>query len=286
MHWPSPWSVGFPGWHLECSVMSTKYLGKQFDIHGGGTDLKFPHHENEVAQNFGAYSCTPARYWMHANMLLMNGAKMAKSEGNFITPHQIFTGESEHISKSYSPEVVRFFMLQAHYRSTLDLTDDALGAAEKGLQRLMETFENLQALKAPEKPINDALINELKESINALEDEMDDDFNVPKALARMFEIAPKINGLKNGQIDINLVDATTITEMQTQFGKYIHDVFGLRKIVGVNQNEKLDNVMQLVLELRQKARENKDWPTADKIRDGLATANITVKDGKDGTTWS
>ncbi len=287
MRWPSPWSVGFPGWHLECSVMSTKYLGKQFDIHGGGADLKFPHHENEVAQNFGAYACTPARYWMHANMLLMNGSKMAKSEGNYITPHQIFTGESEHISKAYSPEVVRFFMLQAHYRSTLDLTDDALGGAERGLQRLMETFENLLALKAPEKAINDFLINELKASTSALDDEMDDDFNVPKALARIFEIAPKVNGLKNGQLDINLVDAATISAMQIQFGKYIHDVFGLRKVSGDgNQNGKLDGVMQLVLELRQRARENKDWATADKIRDALVAANITVKDGKEGTKWS
>ncbi|HLF63013.1 MAG TPA: cysteine--tRNA ligase [Saprospiraceae bacterium] len=287
MRWPSPWSIGFPGWHLECSVMSTKYLGKQFDIHGGGADLKFPHHENEVAQNFGAYSCAPARYWMHANMLLMNGSKMAKSEGNYLTPHQLFTGESEHISKAYNPEVVRFFMLQAHYRSTLDLTDDALSAAEKGLQRLMETFENLQSLRAPEKPVNDSLIKELKTGTAAMETEMDDDFNVPRTLARIFEVAPKINGLKNGQIDINLVDTATVAEMQTQFGKFIHDVFGLRKESGDgNQNGKLESVMQLVLELRQKARENKDWATADKIRDALIAANITVKDGKEGTKWS
>lgn len=287
MQWPSPWSVGFPGWHLECSVMSTKYLGKVFDIHGGGADLKFPHHENEVAQNFGAYQCTPARYWMHANMLLMNGSKMAKSEGNFITPHQLFTGESEHISKAYNPEVVRFFMLQAHYRSTLDLTDDALGAAEKGLQRLMEANENLQSLKAPEKPVNDTLINELTTGIAAMDEEMDDDFNVPRTLARIFELAPKINSLKNGQLDINLVDTKTVAELQSHLGKFIHDVFGLRKASGAgDQNGRLDGVMQLVLELRQKARENKDWATADRIRDALAAAKITVKDGKEGTQWS
>ena len=287
MRWPSPWSIGFPGWHLECSVMSTKYLGKQFDIHGGGTDLKFPHHENEIAQNYGAYSCTPARYWMHANMLLMNGSKMAKSEGNFVTPMQLFTGESEHLSKGYSPEVVRFFMLQAHYRSTLDLTDDALGAAEKGLQRLMETYDNLLALKAPDQAVNDALVNELRDGMAAMEAEMDDDFNVPRALARMFELAPKINGLKNGQIENNLVDATTISALQAQFGKFIHDIFGLRgEAAEGHENDRLDGVMQLVLELRQKAREDKDWATADRIRDALAAAHITVKDGKDGTQWN
>jgi cysteinyl-tRNA synthetase len=287
MRWPSPWSVGFPGWHLECSVMSTKYLGTQFDIHGGGTDLKFPHHENEVAQNVGAYSCAPARYWMHANMLLMNGSKMAKSEGNYITPHQIFTGESEHISKAYSPEVVRFFMLQAHYRSTIDLTDDALGASEKGLQRLMETYMNLQSLNAPENASGDILIKELRNGAASLEEEMDDDFNVPKALARIFEIAPKINGLKNGQIDMNLIDRETVSELRERLGKFIFDVFGLRIGSGESgQNGRLDSVMQLILELRQKARANKDWATSDQIRDTLAAANITIKDGKDGTTWS
>jgi len=287
MRWPSPWSVGFPGWHLECSVMSTKYLGKQFDIHGGGTDLKFPHHENEVAQNYGAYSCTPARYWMHANMLLMNGSKMAKSEGNFITPHQLFTGESEHISKAYSPEVIRFFMLQAHYRSTLDLTDDALSAAEKGLQRLMETYENLMSLEAPAQAKDSALVKELSGGTAAIEVEMDDDFNVPRALARIFELAPKINGLKNGQLDIQQVDSATISRMQTKISGILFDVFGLRGNAASEQgNGRLEGVMKLVLELRQKARENKDWPTADKIRDMLAEAQITVKDGKEGTTWS
>lgn len=287
MRWPSPWSVGFPGWHLECSVMSTKYLGKQFDIHGGGTDLKFPHHENEVAQNFGAYHCTPARYWMHANMLLMNGSKMAKSEGNYITPHQIFTGDSPHISKGYAPEVVRFFMLQAHYRSTLDLTDSALSAAEKGLQRLMETLANLDTLNAPAYAKDDTLIKELTEGLAAIESEMDDDFNVPKALARIFELAPRINGLKNGQIDIALIDQATVDMLRTQLSRWVHDVFGIpRTMQAGGQNGRLEGVMQLVLELRQKARETKDWAMADKIRDALAAANITVKDGKDGTSWS
>jgi cysteinyl-tRNA synthetase len=267
--------------------MSTKYLGKQFDIHGGGTDLKFPHHENEVAQNYGAYSCTPARIWMHANMLLMNGSKMAKSEGNYITPHQLFTGESEHISKGYSADVLRFFMLQAHYRSTLDLTDDALSAAEKGHQRLMETYENLLALNAPETASDGALVVELQDGTAAIEKEMDDDFNVPRALARIFEIAPKINGLKNGQIPIDQVDAATLKDLSNQWGKMLFDVFGLRRQTqSEGAGDRLGSVMKLVLELRQKARESKDWPTADKIRDMLMEAQITVKDGKDGTTWS
>jgi cysteinyl-tRNA synthetase len=268
--------------------MSTRYLGKQFDIHGGGTDLKFPHHENEIAQNYGAYTCTPARFWMHANMLLMNGSKMAKSEGNFITPGQLFTGESEHISKAYNPEVVRFFMLQAHYRSTLDLTDDALGAAEKGLQRLMETYDNLMSIKAPDTASEDELKTELLNGLAAIETEMDDDFNVPKALARMFELAPRINGLKNGQVDLAKVDMATITRMQEQFSRFLFDVFGLRKSEAdaAGGHGRLEAVMKLVLDLRQKARQNKDWETADQIRDALTAAQITVKDGKDGTSWN
>jgi cysteinyl-tRNA synthetase len=289
MRWPSPWSTGFPGWHLECSVMSTRYLGKTFDIHGGGTDLKFPHHENEIAQNYGAYKCVPARYWMHANMLLMNGGKMSKSEGNYITPKQLFTGDSEHISKAYSPMVVRFFMLQAHYRSTLDLTDAALAAAEKGYQRLFEAYHNIDRIAAPAKADSEkSIIDELEKGMAAIEDEMDDDFNAPKALARMFELVPKINGLANGQIPAGSVDQATIEKLKDTFKTFIFDVFGLQPVnasAGQDDN-KLDGVMELVLELRQGARERKDWDTADKIRDTLSALEIQVKDGKEGTTWS
>jgi len=289
MRWPSPWSVGFPGWHLECSVMSTRYLGKTFDIHGGGTDLKFPHHENEVAQNYGAYQCAPARYWMHANMLLMNGTKMSKSDGNYITPGQLFSGESEHISKSYSPMVVRFFMLQAHYRSTLDLQDSALMAAEKGYTRLMEAFENLSEINASNKvPADTSLIDEIKSGVSAIEDEMDDDFNAPKALARMFELVPKINGLVNGQIPIENIDSASIDLLKKSFSTFLFDVFGLKgaEVPGDTEADKLDGVMNLVIDLRQGARERKDWGTADKIRDSLGALKIQVKDGKDGTSWS
>jgi cysteinyl-tRNA synthetase len=289
MRWPSPWSVGFPGWHLECSVMSTQYLGKTFDIHGGGTDLKFPHHENEVAQNYGAYKCTPAHYWMHANMLLMNGTKMSKSDGNFITPAQLFSGESEHITKAYSPMVVRFFMLQAHYRSTLDLQDSALMAAEKGYKRLMEAYENLSSIHAAKKtPDDTTFIDEIKSGIAAIEDEMDDDFNAPRALARMFELVPKINGLVNGQIPLENVDAESIELLKEAFSSFLFEVFGLKESVIANDGEadKLDGVMHLVIDLRQGARERKDWGTADKIRDSLGALKIQVKDGKDGTSWS
>lgn len=289
MHWPSPWSEGFPGWHLECSVMSTRYLGKTFDIHGGGTDLKFPHHENEVAQNYGAYKCAPARYWMHANMLLMNGTKMSKSDGNYITPMQLFTGESEHITKAYSPMVVRFFMLQAHYRSTLDLQDSALLAAEKGYTRLMEAYENLSSIKASDKaPEDTAFIDEIKSGVAAIETEMDDDFNAPKALARMFELVPKINGLVNGQIPLQQVDKATIELIQEAFSTFLFDVFGLKGSAQTSDGEadKLDGVMHLVIDLRQGARERKDWGTADKIRDSLGALKIQVKDGKDGTSWT
>jgi cysteinyl-tRNA synthetase len=287
MRWESPWSVGFPGWHLECSVMSTKYLGEHFDIHGGGNDLKFPHHENEVAQNYGACGCAPANIWMHANMLLMNGRKMSKSDGNYITPAELFTGESEHVSKAYSPMVIRFFMLQAHYRSTLDLTDQALQAAEKGYQRLMEGLKVLEHLNAPPGKKDSPLNQELIQGISDLKKEMDDDFNAPKALARMFEIVTKINALKDGHLSIGEVDNETLNLLKTAFHSFIYDVFGFNDEQAIDSNNgKLDGVMKLLIDIRQQARENKDWATSDKIRDNLQALNITIKDGKDGTTWS
>ena len=289
MRWNSPWSVGFPGWHLECSAMSTKYLGDQFDIHGGGTDLKFPHHENEVAQNNAACKCSPAKYWLHSNMLLMNGRKMAKSDGNTITAQELFTGESEHISKGYSPMVIRFFMLQAHYRSTIDLSDQALGAAEKGYKKLIEANQFLQSInhQAPKE------ISSVDDEINRLIDEanqnMNDDFNTPKALARLFELVNIINSYKDGKPDALAVSVTTIDRLKSTFVDFIFVIFGLQDEHVSNANgigESLDGVMQLVLELRQEARKNKDWATADKIRDSLSNYNIVIKDGKDGSSWS
>jgi len=285
MKWNSPWSVGFPGWHLECSVMSTKYLGETFDIHGGGNDLKFPHHENEIAQNMGACGCAPCRYWLHTNMLLMNGKKMSKSDGNTISPDELFSGDSPHVSKGYSPMVVKFFMLQSHYSSTLDLTDEALLASEKGYRRLMESLRTLSRLD--HKSTSDQLDAEINSALDEFESHMCDDFNTPRAIASLFELAKKINSFKEGQLDLGQLSDTTFERLRVKYPEYITEVLGLvdDKAAG-NDNSVLENVMELVLDLRQEARSSKDWNTADKIRDGLAKSNIVGKDGKEGTSWT
>jgi len=285
MKWNSPWSVGFPGWHLECSAMSTKYLGQRFDIHGGGNDLKFPHHENEIAQNVGACNCSPAKYWLHTNMLLMNGKKMSKSDGNTITPDQLFTGDSPHVSKGYTPMVVKFFMLQSHYSSTLDLTDDALLAAEKGYKKLMEAKINLQKLESNNEGAgaDDQVITDL---IGAFTADMDDDFNTPKAISRLFELVTKINAYKDGHQDINQVSSSVLTLLKEKFNSYIEDVLGLLNDLSSDNSDKMDGLMELVIELRQMARADKNWATADKIRDGLNELEIVLKDGKEGTSWT
>ncbi|HJW29200.1 MAG TPA: DALR domain-containing protein, partial [Saprospiraceae bacterium] len=288
LRWHAPWSEGFPGWHLECSVMSTKYLGERFDIHGGGNDLKFPHHENEIAQSYGACGHTPANYWMHANMLLLNGRKMAKSEGNHITPTQLFTGDSPHISKAYTPMTVRFFFLQAHYTSTLDLNDASLSAAEKGYQRLMETYKTLLGLETSIPNSTAALAKEMESGIDDAFAEMDDDFNVPKALARLFELCTTINKLADGQLKLEEVGKATLDKVKDGFRALIFDVFGLldeADTLSDDHMSQLDGLMQFIIELRQEAREKKDWPTSDKIRDMLASIDIELKDGKEGTKW-
>lgn len=287
LRWNSPWSIGFPGWHLECSAMSTKYLGKTFDIHGGGNDLKFPHHENEVAQNHGACGCQPANYWIHTNMLEMNGRKMSKSDGNTITPQQLFSGDSPHITKAYSPMEVKFFMLQAHYGSTLDITDKGLQDAEKGYRRLMEANAILQKME----PTN-GNTSELDTEINNLMDkafqQMSDDFNTPMAMARLFELVNKVNGLSAGHLSNNDLTAETLERLKATFQTFIYEIFGLldAEIGSGGKNGVADGLMQLIIELRQNARENKDWGTSDTIRDSLKELEIQVKDGKDGTTWS
>ena len=288
LRWNSPWGEGFPGWHLECSAMSTKYLGEEFDIHGGGNDLKFPHHENEIAQNVGSCSCGGARYWLHTNMLLMNGRKMAKSDGNTITPQQLFTGESEHVSDSYSPMVLRFFMLQTHYSSPMDLTDDALQAAKKGYHRLMEAWGNLQKLEGEGGAQNGTVGKELTAGLAAAFAEMDDDFNTPKALAKVFELVSRINALKGGQLSLKEVSKDTLADFRTGLGQLLFDVFGLQQegaSAGAG-DETLTKVMDLVLDLRAQARAEKNWPLSDKLRDGLQQAGVVVKDGKEGTEWT
>lgn len=287
MRWKSPWSIGFPGWHLECSAMSRKYLGETFDIHGGGNDLKFPHHENEIAQNVGACNCSGAKLWMHANMLLLNGKKMSKSDGNTISPPQLFTGDSEHVSKGYSPMIVRFFMLQAHYRSTLDITDDALQAAEKGYKRLMESNRILQSLALKGGNATD-LDSEVNTLIDSVFDDMNDDFNSPRALSRLFELCSKINAFKGGQLDLNQITEGSLMRLKQTFNDCIFAIFGLKdeSASGENGQSALEGVMQLVIDLRAQARASKDWATSDKIRDGLKAAGVQLKDSKDGTSWT
>jgi len=283
MKWNSPWSVGFPGWHLECSAMSTKYLGKSFDIHGGGNDLKFPHHENEIAQNVGSCGCQPANYWIHTNMLLMNGKKMSKSDGNTISPEELFTGKSVHVSKGYSPMVVRFFMLQSHYRSPNDLTDEALLAAEKGFKRLMDANKNLDGLIGASH-LETILDTKISEIIEGAYSDMDDDFNTPRALARLFEIVTIINSLKDGQMSLSDISVTGITKIKDAMRTIIFDILGL-KDESENNAGPLDGLMNLIIDLRQQARVNKDWGTSDKIRDSLNEIQIQIKDGKEGTSW-
>ncbi len=288
MKWESPWSIGFPGWHLECSAMSTKYLGKQFDIHGGGNDLKFPHHENEVAQNIGSCGCQPANYWLHTNMLLMNGKKMSKSDGNTISPEELFTGDSPHVTKGYSPMVVKFFMLQSHYRSTLDLTDDGLLAAEKGYKRLMEAYKHLKKLEtkglSDEPQINKSILD----LINAAYADMDDDFNTPRALSQLFAIVPMINSFVDGKMEINTVSKTTLLALKEAFDDFLNNILALKNDLdaGGGATTMVDGLMDLIIDIRQSARENKDWTTSDTIRDKMNELNIILKDGAEGTGWT
>jgi cysteinyl-tRNA synthetase len=275
--WRSPWGNGNPGWHIECTAMSTKYLGNHFDIHGGGMDLKFPHHEDEIAQNCGSLGCTPAKYWMHANMLNVNGQKMSKSLGNFFLPKEIVEGTTALFDKPYSPNVIRFFMMQAHYRSNLDFTQDALNAAEKGFSRLSDALQLIDKLTVS--PISSF---DVKDLITSFYSAMDDDFNAPILIANLFEAAKRINLINDGKDTITKEDLSLLS---AEMKRFLQDVLGIE--IGVtNSDSKLAPVMDLVIDLRQQARDNKDWTTSDKIRDGLATAGIVIKDTKDGTSWS
>ena len=275
--WRSPWGNGNPGWHIECTAMSTKYLGKQFDIHGGGLDLKFPHHEDEIAQNCGSFGCNPARYWMHANMLNVNGQKMSKSFGNYFLPKEIIEGTSPLFSKPYSAAVVRFFMLQAHYRSTLDITEEALLASEKGFERLMEGLEILEKVAPGQSSTLD--INAM---ISGAVDAICDDFNAPILIATLFDGLKIIHALNEGKDMLNEAD---LNRFNAAWKEFIIEVLGI-EAPKREENQRLSNVMDMVINLRQQAREQKDWTTSDMIRDGLAKAGIQIKDSKDGTNWS
>src|SRR5690554_2769468 len=278
MKWPSPWGLGFPGWHLECSAMSTKYLGEQFDIHGGGMDLKFPHHECEIAQGTAANKTSPVNYWMHANMLTLNGKKMSKSTGNTLLPEELFSGENTILDRPYHPIIVRFFMLQAHYASVLDFSAQALDAAEKGFHRLMESYNELKNIGASKNSSFD-----VQELFNKFYEAMNDDFNTPILIANLFEATKVIQKVKSGEETLSAEDQALLLDKMKAF---IFDVLGLTEISDKNDNsEQLNTIMELVLQMRQKAREEKDWTTADAIRDKLNEAKIVIKDGKDGATW-
>ncbi|MDT8346796.1 MAG: cysteine--tRNA ligase [Flavobacteriaceae bacterium] len=284
MRWPSPWSEGFPGWHLECTAMSTKYLGQQFDIHGGGMDLKFPHHECEIAQSEAGNATTPVNYWLHANMLTLNGKKMAKSTGNNILPHEIFTGNNEVLPKAFHPAAVRFFMMQANYRSILDFSAQALEASEKGYEKLMEALRKLDSIK-PE----DASSFDVTQFVDNCYAAMNDDFNTPVLIAQLFEGVNKVNRMLENKDMLTRKDLTLFS--QTMQG-FTFDVLGIQDALqasdmgGNGLQGKLEASLNLLIELRNQARANKDFATGDKIRNALADHGIELKDGKDGTTYS
>ena len=279
MRWPSPWSDGFPGWHLECTAMSTKYLGNHFDIHGGGMDLKFPHHECEIAQNEACTGQTPVNYWLHANMLTLNGKKMAKSTGNNILPREILTGENTILSKAFSASVTRFFMLQAHYRSILDFSDDAIVAAEKGYKRLMEAMSSLESIPAAaQSTLNIAEWKQL------CYDAMNDDFNTPILIAQLFEGVRFVNVLKEGKETLTAEDAKLFSNAMNAF---VFDVLGLEdEKTSDGNNDKLEGTVNLLIAMRKQAREDKNFALSDQIRDQLLALGIQLKDGKEGTTFS
>ncbi|MBM3451854.1 MAG: cysteine--tRNA ligase [Bacteroidetes bacterium] len=275
--WRSPWGDGNPGWHIECTAMSTKYLGKQFDIHGGGMDLKFPHHEDEIAQSCGSFGCNPAKVWMHANMLNVNGQKMSKSFENYFLPKEIIDGTTSLFKKAYSANVIRFFMMQAHYRSTLDFTESALDAAEKGLSRLSEGIKLVEKITVSDKSSFD-----VQGVIQNFYEAMNDDFNAPILIANLFDAVKFVNLINDGKETISSDDRALLDK---EMNGFIYDVLGV-ELKTASSHSKLNPVMDLVMDLRQQARQNKDWTTSDKIRNALEEAGIVVKDGKEGTTWS
>ncbi|SDI16557.1 cysteine--tRNA ligase [Winogradskyella thalassocola] len=279
MRWPSPWSDGFPGWHLECTAMSTKYLGDYFDIHGGGMDLKFPHHECEIAQNQASKGQAPVKYWMHANMLELNGARMSKSTGNYINPAELLSGDNDIMSKAYNPSVIRFFMMQASYRSVLDLTDDGLSAAEKGFHRLMDAIGIIDNLKTSSS--SSFIITDWKQKCY---DAMNDDFNTPILIASLFEAVKFINQIKDGSATVTPEDLALLKETIETF---VFDVLGLVNISKESTGgNKLTGAVEILINLRKEARLNKDFALSDKIRDELAEAGIQLNDSREGTTFT
>lgn len=279
MRWPSPWSDGFPGWHLECTAMSTKYLGDKFDIHGGGMDLKFPHHECEIAQAEACNGESPVNYWMHANMLHLNGQRMSKSTGNTVNPHELLSGNNTFFSKAYSPSVIRFFNAQSSYRSILDLTDDGLLASEKGFNRLMEAVNALDSLNASDVSTFDVTAWRAK-----CYEAMNDDFNTPILIAHLFEASKLVNQIKDNSASLNSEDLELLKQTMNDF---TFDVLGLVNVAKEDSSaDKLSGAVEILIELRNQARLNKDFALSDKIRDDLAEVGIQLKDSREGTTFT
>ena len=277
MKWPSPWSEGFPGWHLECSAMSTKYLGARFDIHGGGMDLVFPHHEAEIAQSCASDGHEAVNYWMHNNMITINGQKMGKSLGNFITLSEFFSGAHDKLEQAYNPMTIRFFILQAHYRSTVDFSNEALQAAEKGMTKLMAALETLEGIQ-----VSDSSTLNVEDYKKMFYEAINDDFNTPVLVAHLFDVVKQINSIAAGKGSLDKTSKEVLTALMNDF---CFDILGLKKVTTEAQDGLTDEVMEVVLGLRKIAKENKDWTTADFIRDELGKLNITVKDSKDGASW-
>jgi cysteinyl-tRNA synthetase len=282
MRWESPWGEGFPGWHIECSAMSSKYLGTEFDIHGGGMDLLFPHHESEIAQSTICNKHVPARYWLHNNMITINGRKMGKSYNNVIRLTELFTGNSPLLSQAYSPMTIRFFILQTHYRSTLDFSNDALQAAEKGLKRLWEAYRELQKMEFDQaRQINPDLEDLFTSYCREFDEFMNDDFNTAKVLANMFSLVNHINSFKSGALEKSTLSADTLGYVKRQFRNYLEDIFGIREESPADSG-RLHSVIELLIDIRKEARSRKDYATSDKIRNQLQGMGIALKDEKDG----
>jgi cysteinyl-tRNA synthetase len=277
MKWTSPWGEGFPGWHLECSAMSSKYLGEQFDIHGGGMDLAPTHHTNEIAQNIACSHKTPARYWIHTNMLTVNGQKMSKSLGNSFLPHELFSGNHPLLDKGYSPMTVRFFVLQAHYRSTLDFGNEALQAAEKGFARLINAIKLMDGLKTT--TASSSNIQQLSDKLYAA---LDDDFNTPIALSHLFDGVRIINSVNDGKETISIDDKIALIKLMNNF---VFDILGLKEENAV-KTDKIDGLMNMILEVRNESKAKKDFATSDLIRDKLKEIGFEIKDGKEGTSYT
>ena len=282
MRWKSPWGEGFPGWHIECSAMSTKYLGDEFDIHGGGMDLMFPHHESEIAQSTICNHKMPARYWLHNNMITINGKKMGKSYGNQIMLTQMFTGDHPLLQQAYPPMTIRFFILQTHYRSTLDFSNEALQGAEKGLKRLWEAYQGLMKLEFdPAKRTDEKLEEQFYAYCRELDDFMNDDFNTAKVLANMFSLVNHINSFKSGALEQHTLSAGCLVYVKSQFKNYMEDILGLMD-ENASERIRLNSILDLLIDIRKQAKSKKDYATSDKIRNQLQQLGILIKDEKDG----